>query len=272
MPVRIDPDGRRSVEAEVEVPGTPEDVWQAIATGPGVTSWFVPTSIEEREGGIIRANFGPGMDSESVITSWSPPHRLVAESEDLGPGSPKIATEWIVEAREGGTCIVRVVHSWFSSTDDWDNQFEGFRAGWDDFFVILRLYLTHFRGRSGSLLKAMGAGPEPAAVTWNAFTSALGIARSTAGQRLRTSIGAPTLGGIVELVGTPEYPQLLIRADEPAPGLAHLFALPMGGQVVLSVRLYLYGEQAPAVVARDEPFWQAWIDQRFAMTGTSPSA
>jgi uncharacterized protein YndB with AHSA1/START domain len=270
MPVRIDAQGRRSVEAEVEVPGTPEEVWQAIATGPGISSWFVPTTVEEREGGIIRANFGPGMDSDSVITRWSPPHRVGAESEDMGPGSPKIATEWTVEARAGGTCIVRVVHSWFSSTDDWDNQFEGIEGGWLDFFRILRLYLAHFRGQPSALLKAMGMGAEPATDTWNAFTSALGLARASDGQRLRTSIGAPTLGGIVERAGPQE--QLLLRLDEPAPGLGHLFAMPMGGQVVLSVRLYLYGAQASAVVARDEPYWQAWLDERFAMTGGASSS
>ena len=43
MSVKKDAFGRRSVTVEVEVPGTPEEVWQAIATGPGVSSWFVPT-------------------------------------------------------------------------------------------------------------------------------------------------------------------------------------------------------------------------------------
>jgi hypothetical protein len=38
------PSGRRWVQVEVEVPGTPEEVWQAIATGPGISSWFVPTA------------------------------------------------------------------------------------------------------------------------------------------------------------------------------------------------------------------------------------
>jgi hypothetical protein len=42
---------------------------------------------------------------------------------------PEIATEWIVEARGGDTCTVRVVHSWFASTDDWDSQFEQHEAG-----------------------------------------------------------------------------------------------------------------------------------------------
>ena len=42
MSVKKEPSGRRSIQVEVEVPGTPEEVWQAIATGPGISSWFVP--------------------------------------------------------------------------------------------------------------------------------------------------------------------------------------------------------------------------------------
>src|SRR2546425_795851 len=46
MSVKKEASGRRSVQVEVEVPGTPEEVWQAIATGPGVSSWFVPTPAD----------------------------------------------------------------------------------------------------------------------------------------------------------------------------------------------------------------------------------
>ncbi len=38
MSVKKEPNGRRSVEIEFEVPGTPEEVWQAIATGSGISS------------------------------------------------------------------------------------------------------------------------------------------------------------------------------------------------------------------------------------------
>ena len=41
-------DDRRAIELEVEVPGTPEEVWRAIATGPGISSWYVPHTVEER--------------------------------------------------------------------------------------------------------------------------------------------------------------------------------------------------------------------------------
>jgi uncharacterized protein YndB with AHSA1/START domain len=263
MTVNKDDSGRRWVQAEVEVPGTPEEVWQAIATGPGISSWFVPTELEAREGGAIAASFGPGMDSASTITAWDPPRRFVADSQDLGPDAPTLATEWVVEARSGGTCVVRVVHSWFASTDDWDGQFEATEHGWAAFFRILRLYLTHFRGQPCSAFQLMGTAPEPTPEAWDALTGSLGLAEAAVGQRIKTADGAPPLGGLVERVGLREYPELLLRVDEPTAGIAHLFALPMGGQVFLPMRLYLYGDRAPAAVARDEPVWQAWMYEHF---------
>jgi uncharacterized protein YndB with AHSA1/START domain len=208
MPVNRDESGRRYVEAEVDVPGTPEDVWEAIATGRGISSWFVPTEVEEHIGGAITASFGPGMDSLSTITAWDPPRRFAADSRDeTGPGGPTIATEWIVEARSGGTCVVRVVQG-------------------------------------------------------------IGLARAAVGQRLSTAAGAPPFAGVAEWVGPPEWPEmLLVRLDEPAPGIAHLFALSMGGQVYLTIRFYLFGDQAAEAVAQAEPVWQAWIERHFGLAG-----
>ena len=37
----------RSIRLEVEVVGTPEEVWRAIATGAGISSWYVPHTVEE---------------------------------------------------------------------------------------------------------------------------------------------------------------------------------------------------------------------------------
>src|SRR4026207_1066515 len=101
MSVKKDASGRRSVQVEVEVPGTPEQVWQAIATGPGVSSWFVPTEGEERVGGTVTAHFGPGMDSVATVTAWEPPRRFAAESGGLGPGAPAQARAWTGEAPDG---------------------------------------------------------------------------------------------------------------------------------------------------------------------------
>jgi len=109
MSVKKEASGRRSIQVEVEVPGTPEEVWQAIATGPGISSWFVPAQLEERDGKpvAVTLDFGPGQESRSVVTEWNPPRRFTREGAGWVPGSPPIADEWSVEARGGGICVVR---------------------------------------------------------------------------------------------------------------------------------------------------------------------
>jgi uncharacterized protein YndB with AHSA1/START domain len=271
MPVKIDASGRRSVEAEVEVPGTPEEVWKAVATGRGISSWFVPTKVEEKVGGTIANSFGPGMDALATVITWEPPRRLVAESPgETGPTDPTVATEWTVEARAGGTCVVRVVHSWTSATGDWDDQFEGHTHGWRGFFRILRLYLAHFSGQPCAAMQQLPSVPEPKLEAWTAFMGALGLAPTDRGQRVTSKPGAPRLAGVVESMGEPAFPELLLRLDQPAPGIAHLFALPMGGRVFLTTRLYLYGEQAAATIAQEEPKWQAWLAANLPAQAAAP--
>lgn len=262
MPVKKDASGRRSVQAEVEVQGTPEEVWEAIATGPGISSWFVPSEIEGRVGGAAVSHFGPGdsMDSAGVIKTWEPPRRFVVETQE-GPGP--VASEWTVETRSGGTCVVRVVHSWFASSDDWDNQFEGHEHGWRAFFNILRLVLAHFRGEPCAAFQLMGVAPEPKEKAWEVLAGPLGFVGAAEGKRVNARTGAPALAGLVEEVGPSEYPGLLLRLDEPASGLAHFFALAMGGRVYMSVRFFLFGSAAAAVAAREQAKWQSWLEARF---------
>jgi uncharacterized protein YndB with AHSA1/START domain len=262
MPVKKEPSGRRSVQAEVEVSGTPEEVWQAIASGPGISSWFVPTKLDGRVGGAATSSFGPGnsMDSVARITGWEPPKRFVAETEG-GPGT--VATEWTVEAKAGGTCTVRVVHSWFASTDDWDDQFEGHSYGWISFFQILRLYLAHFAGQPCSLIQFMATSTEATEKAWDSLIRPLGLANAGVGTRVTAPVDAPELSGVVEVVNPSAWPGMLLRLDKPAPALAHLFALPMGGQVMLPLRIYLYGHSAADIAEEVEATWQTWLNSRF---------
>src|SRR5262249_18520865 len=97
MSVKKEASGRRSVQVEAE--GTPERVWQAIATGPGISAWFVPTQLDGRVGGTLALDFGGGMVSSATVTEWQPPHRFVAEDKTW-LGGPPLATEWSVEAKK----------------------------------------------------------------------------------------------------------------------------------------------------------------------------
>jgi uncharacterized protein YndB with AHSA1/START domain len=273
MSVKKEPSGRRSVQVEVEVPGTPEEVWRAIATGPGISSWFVPTEFEEQDGKpvAVTLNFGPGMESRSTVTAWEPPRRFAAQGEGWG-GSPPIADEWSVEARAGGTCIVRVVHSLFASTDDWDNQLEGTESGWPGFFRILGIYLTHFRGQRSAMMQWMAPAAGTVTEAWETLTAALGLKGVNVGQRWSASAGVPALSGAVEHIDESKCSALL-RLDKPGLGTAALGACNFGGQSMVTLSFYLYGDQAAGTVARETRLWEAWIQKRFPMPSeTSASA
>ncbi|MGJ5816430.1 SRPBCC family protein [Paludibaculum fermentans] len=271
MSVKKDPSGRRYVQAEVEVPGSVEEVWAAIATGPGVSSWFVPCEGSGEVGSTVTAHFGPGMDSVATVTAWDPPHRFAAESGDLGPNAPSLATEWSVEAKAGGTCIVRVVHSLFADSDDWDNQLNSVESGWPAFFRILKLYMTHFRGEQGTMFRAMGMASEPADAVWTKVAGGLGLTGAAPGDRRSAPPEAPALAGVLEETAGGGHPhQVLLRLDQPAPGIAHLFTMPMGGMVVVCLSMYLYGEASPALAAANEPLWQQWLAGLFPPPSGSP--
>lgn len=265
MSVKIEASGRRSVEVEFEVAGTPEQVWQAIATGPGISAWFVPTEMQERDGKPVAVmyKFGPGIEPKAAVTVWDPPRVFTQEAEGWFPGSPPIASEWSIEAREGGTCVIRIVQSLFASSDDWDNQLEGTQSGWSGFLATLRIYLAHFRGQALALEQFRNPASGSDAEIWDAMIAALGLQEMRVGQGVAASAGVPPFSGVVEYLSRDPY-DALIRIDEPAPGILALGVAGMpGGPSSVGVNLYLYGDQADAALAREAAQWKAWLQERF---------
>jgi hypothetical protein len=180
---------------------------------------------------------------------------------DGGEGAGGLAFEWLVEARDGGTCIVRLVNTGFGSGDDWDAQYDGLTEGWPLFLRNLQLHLGHFGGQTATALlpTAMWAGPR--AQAWAALTGQLGIPTAPAvGDRIQTSADdAPTLAGTVADV---DSWKLALVVDQPAPGTAILAAEGNGDQVSVSIWSYLYGADGAAAAARDEPRWARWLSAR----------
>jgi len=259
MSVKKEANGRRSISVEVEVPGTPEEVWDAIATGPGISKWFVPAQVEPRVGGKTVLNFGPGMDSVSEITEWDAPRRFAAASHGLGPDAPEMATEWTVEARAGGTCTVRVVHSLFAETDEWDNQLGAVESGWPSFFVVLRMYLGQYRGQPGAHFQVMAPVAGTETEGWRALMDRLGLPPLAAGAKVQSMAGTAPLAGIVENVGPESHPnQAIVRLDEPAPGAAVLSTCGMGDHTFFVGSFYFFGPKATEGL-KAEKEWQDWL-------------
>ena len=273
MPVEKDASGRRALALEFEVPGTPEQVWQAIATGPGISSWFVPTKVETREGGAIAFQLGPAIESSGRVTAWQPPRRFAYEEPGWSGDAPPLASEFLIAARAGGTCTVRIVHSLFTSKDDWDDQIGSMESGWRAFFGVLDIYLKHFPGMPSATIRPTGHYPGSHDAAWKVLRQSLGLSGATVGERRDTSSnGGPLLVGTVERVAENAHnSELMLRLDRPAPGVGLIGTYVWDGQVQVAISLYIYGNDADAIVAREDATWQAWIKTHFPRAETSPA-
>ena len=239
---------------EIEVDASPEQVWRAIATGPGLTSWFAPHEVEPRQGGRLRLTLS-GWTSESTITTWDPPRRFATRGQPAEDGSVQ-AFEFLIEGREGGTTVLRFVQSFLG--DDWDGEYEGFGRGWDMYLHTLAQYLTHFGRRTATFVVAQGPPVSSQESAWTTLLGGLGLAGEVGqGDRVRlTPEGLAPLEGVVDYLDRPAFLGLRagdalyrfhVRADAVALG-HHLFS----GDV----------DQKDA-----ERAWQVWLNELLPQAG-----
>ena len=245
---------------EIEVPGTPEEVWRAIATGPGHAAWLFPADIEPDEGGAMVIHRRPyGDDATATVTAWEPPRRF-AYDEPIGPAATPLTTEFLVEARGGGSCVVRVVTGFAHDGDGWEDLLDGAREGWRMTLTVLRAYLTHFAGRPARAVDAiadLGLPASDRARASAALMGRLGLAGLGPGDAFRTPAGVPELAGTLEHVSEG---YALLRARRPYPGLFAISCFSMADGAPLSANLLARLYDAPAGgAAATQASWQAWL-------------
>jgi uncharacterized protein YndB with AHSA1/START domain len=261
MPLKNEPPGRRALEMEFDLPGSPDEVWQAIATGSGYSAWFVPTQLEERVGGRLAFHFPVGFTLTGQVTVWQPPVRFAYEAAAWRDGAPPLATEITVEARSGGTCKVRMVHSLFTSKADWDDELDGMENDLQSFLGILRITMIHFRGLPVASAWSVRRFAGEHGAVWATLLKALSLSGVEVGQLRGTSAnGAPHLVGVVERIGTlPARLEVTLRLEEPGPGVALFAAYDGGGQVAVMIGIKLFGGGAAAVLGPQHVGWDAWL-------------
>ena len=260
-PTGTDPTAEgRVIDLSVEVPGSPEEVWAAVATGPGITAWFIPHEVEERTGGAVSMDFGSFGVEKAEVRVWDPPHRVVFTG---GQDDRVLAYEWTVQARAGGTCIVRLVNSGFGPGEDWDADYNGMSLGWQLFLANLRLHRTHFGGRRAATIVPTGMTPGPLRDAWSRICADLGTDTALgAGEPFATSgEQVPQLRGRVEQVfDVPGLRAYAVVTEHPFPGTGLLAAEGDGEQVMLSVFQYRYGDDEPPVLVDD---WTPFFTGRY---------
>ena len=233
------------LDLEIEVAATPEQVWQAISTGPGISAWFMPAEVEGRR---ITFHHMAGGSSDAEVTEAEAPRRL-----RFTEGDGTQATEFLVEARSGGTCVVRVVGSGFGG--------KGADDGWTAALLGLKLYLEHFAGQEAANVLAGGQVPGPQARAWEELQASVGLGELAEGARVTAGAdGAPPLAGVVE--GKLDT-MVTLRLDAPAPGLAFVGVGGPDDETVFAIlRVQFFGPEAVELAARDEPVWRELLEAR----------
>jgi uncharacterized protein YndB with AHSA1/START domain len=144
-----------------EVPASPDEAWAAIATGPGIDSWFMGRNqVTAGAGGTVRTVFGE-YTPELEITRWDPGHRF-AYGSGQAPDGRFIAYEFLIEGRQGGSTVLRTVTSGFLPGEDWAEEYEAMTLGGELYFRTLVEYLTNFAGRFAVPVTAFG----PPGTSW----------------------------------------------------------------------------------------------------------
>jgi uncharacterized protein YndB with AHSA1/START domain len=247
----------RGLEKHVELDATPEQVWEAIATGPGIATWFVPHRVEPREGGLVEQEYGGGFEASGRVTAWEPGRRFAYGSlEQPDHGRPDYAFEFLVEGRDGGGTVLRFVQSGFLDGTDWDGEYDSFDAGWNLFFANLRSYLTHFAGRPAQNVVTMGYTTGSAREVWPVLHRALGLS------------GHPRVGdevtltpdGLAPITGVVDVAHDAFLGVRAADGL-HRFGAEGDAGCGVSAYHYFYGE--PVDTEALTAHWQAWLTRLF---------
>ncbi|MFJ4681614.1 SRPBCC domain-containing protein [Kitasatospora sp. NPDC088783] len=237
------------LEFELALPADPEQVWAAIATGPGIDAWFMGRSeVDPRVGGTAAMETG-GHRETSTVTAYEPGRRFATRTEP-GPDGRFMAFEYLVEGRDGGSTVLRVVHSGLLG-DDWADEYDALRSGWPFHLHTLREYLAHFAGRTAVPVFAVRpTADRPAGEVRAALTAALGLPPDPpVGARVHAEpAGLPPLDG--ELVWS-DGERFEVRT---ADGL-YAFLHPAG---VLLLFHHLFAEPAPDARTA-ESAWQHWL-------------
>jgi uncharacterized protein YndB with AHSA1/START domain len=130
------------IAKEFEYDASPEQVWDAIATGPGVDGWFIGHSeFEPRAGGEVRFSIGD-LTTVGTVTAWQPRKRFAYHGA-AGPVGEIVAFDYQIEGRDGGSTVLRIVQSGVLG-DDWEAEYDALEKGWNRYLHTLGEYIETF--------------------------------------------------------------------------------------------------------------------------------
>jgi len=228
------------IRRDVELEAGPEQVWESIATGPGLATWFMPMELDR---------------DSPMVTSWEPGRRLGVRTPPADDGSFQ-TFDYRLEGAGPRRTALRFSHSGFTG-DDWGDKFEELTgAGWDMYLHTLGQYFVHFAGRAAVYVEAEAPAASADPASWPRLVAALGLAEPVEpGEAVRFDLpGVGSVEGVVDYA-TPTFiglraPLALIRFH----GRSAL-----GMPVAVSQHTYL----TTFDISSAQRGWEAWLASTF---------
>jgi uncharacterized protein YndB with AHSA1/START domain len=205
-PATSDQQPTRAMAFEIELPVPPDVVWNALTNPTELSRWFPP--VVTGTAGVGHAftfSWGPGMEWTSTAIVWEPGRHLrwvddpaAYEAAERSGGVLPLAVDWSIKGR-GGQTIVRLVHSGWGASSEWDDQYDATEAGWRFFLFNLRHYLTRHRGTPRTMISARRPATIARPALWDRLLGPEGLATRDAridtleaGQRVALNLGSAT--------------------------------------------------------------------------------
>jgi len=174
--IRKDDAGAR-VEVEVRVDAPADAVWEAITDPDQIRRWFPLDARGDAAtvGGILEVTWGEDAWWGLQVAEAEPGRHLrLHDAAPPAEGQPLLFTD-IHLTGEGGSTVVRLVHSGFGPEATWDAYLDGLDAGWGYFLRNLKVYLERHRGVARVMAWARPLAKGSRAAIWSALLGVYGV-------------------------------------------------------------------------------------------------
>ena len=212
----------RDIHLSVELDASPEDVFRAVTEGTEIAKWLAPearaTAPDGAKKGTIWISWGEGMSVEHELEIFDAPKRVRHPSGKNGETKAPLYADWSIEARAGGKATLRLVHSGFSASADWDSEFEAHARGWKLMLENLRQYFARHPHAPAVHLPFMSMVQSHHGEIWKTLVGKLGVsATPKVGDPFRfTTPNGDVLTGVVDHVTETRALGLVVREYDDA--------------------------------------------------------
>ncbi len=199
----------RTIEKVIEIQVPMDVVWKAITDSDELTRWLpLDARTVPGKGGMIWYSWGPPYEGENEILVWDPPRHLKLSDQwaehshgekprEIEAGIPShVTTDFYLQTERGKT-VLRLVHSGFGRSADWDDEFDGTNRGWEFELMGLRHYLERHPGQSRKSVWARVKTGSGRKEVWEKLTSPGGIVLVVGEKHYEGSIASERIYGDV---------------------------------------------------------------------------